>query len=58
MKRRRDDDQNREPLSLDPELKKTLAEVGPQHYGRATARHFAKGGKFNNPKRKQRYAIT
>lgn len=53
----------RDPLSvhtvgaLHDDLKEILDEVGAEHYAHATARHFAKGGKYNR-KPKQKYALT
>lgn len=41
---------------LDEPLQRQLEQHGP-NYARATARDFAKGGKYN-PRPRQRYAIT
>jgi len=44
-------------MRLIPELQRKLAEIGPEHYARATARDFVSGGKYN-PKPKPKYALT
>lgn len=50
----------REPpgYQLDPELARTLEQVGPQNYAMATAREFAPGGRFNRTNTRPRYAKT
>jgi hypothetical protein len=42
---------------LAEDLQATLDRVGDARYGQETARHFAKGGKYN-PRPRRRYAIT
>lgn len=44
---------------LEPELQRTLDEVGPKEYGYATAKDFAPGGKFSQQRRtRKRFALT
>ena len=45
-----------EKRELVGELQLILDEVGSHNYGKATARQFAKGGKFNR-NRRPRYAV-
>lgn len=45
------------PHALERELAQALEELGPAKYAGATARHFAKGGKYHAAKKRARYAI-
>lgn len=44
------------PGGLQPDLQRKLEAVGPDHYAKATAGDFAKGGKYNETSKKLKYA--
>lgn len=46
------------PGGLQPDLRRKLDTVGPDHYAKATAGDFAKGGKYNATPKKPKYALT
>lgn len=44
---------------LQRELQEELDRLGPEHYARATAKKFARGGQYHpGTKRRPRYALT
>jgi len=53
-----EEDQRLRGHELHKELQEIQRKVGDAGYARATARLFAKGGKYNARPRRARYAIT